>query len=305
MNKELKLLGRTKVCGEEIPKIAGGFGDKKKCMLASTIAKLHNKKVKAVNEDIRNNIQYFRTGIDIIDLRHTSFAYDLVESGFMTQNALNATKNLWLLSERGYAKVIKVFDDELSWRKYDKILDEYFEVKEEVEKTGAYITDKADPEMLRNKADEIEKLKIASDSAKFMSGLLEEAGMDSKIKLLTAKKFYQTAGIDLPIEIEEETKFYDTKQIAKELKIETKSGKPAYHAVSQIVKMLDLSEAEQQAVWESNGSWQGTVVKYRENVIGKVKEWLEENSYPSKISYTTKNGKEKNYHVVYSEVDVA
>ncbi|EGT4710713.1 toxin Bro, partial [Clostridioides difficile] len=113
-------------------------------------------------------------------------------------------------------------------------------------------------------------------------------------KLLTAKTLYKKVGIDLPIEIEEEESFFDTKQIASKLKIYSKSNKPAQMAVCEIIKKIKLEENEVKGVWETNGSWTGTVNKYTESVIDKIRNWIEENNRPAKIA-----GEKKNYHVVY------
>ena len=163
-----------------------------------------------------------------------------------------------------------------------------------IRQTGAYITNNANPEKLREKASEIEKLQLAYNSTSRLKELLDGAGFDNKSKLLTAKTLYKKAGIDLPIEIEEEESFFDTKQIASKLKIYSKSNKPAQMAVCEIIKKIDLEDGEVKGVWEINGSWTGTVNKYTKSVIDKVRNWIEENNRPAKIA-----GEKKNYHVVY------
>ncbi|HFL3543719.1 TPA: toxin Bro [Clostridioides difficile] len=163
-----------------------------------------------------------------------------------------------------------------------------------IRQTGAYITNNANPKKLREKASEIEKLQLAYNSTSMLKELLDGAGFDNKSKLLTAKTLYKKAGIDLPIEIEEEESFFDTKQIASKLKIYSKSNKPAQLAVCEIIKKIDLEDSEVKGVWETNGSWTGTVNKYTESVIDKVSKWIEENNRPTKIA-----GEKKNFHVVY------
>jgi len=132
MNKTLRLVGTTTICGVSVPKIAGGFGEDKKAMLAKTIAEIHGKQLMHVNEAINNNRSRFKDGIDIIDLKGTEFAIGLVDSEIMTRNSLNAANNIYLLSERGYAKLLKIFDDDLAWDKYEAILDEYFHMRDEI-----------------------------------------------------------------------------------------------------------------------------------------------------------------------------
>lgn len=168
------------------------------------------------------------------------------------------------------------------------------EVLPAIRQHGAYITNNANPDKLREKASEIEKLQLAYNSTSMLKELLDDAGFDNKSKLLTAKTLYKKAGIDLPIEIDEEEHYFDTKQIASKLKIYSKSNKPAQMAVCEVIKKIKLEENEVKGVWETNGSWTGTVNKYTESVIDKVKCWIDDNNKPAKIQ-----GEKKNYHVVY------
>ncbi|MDI2980272.1 toxin Bro, partial [Clostridioides difficile] len=68
-----------------------------------------------------------------------------------------------------------------------------------IRQTGAYITNNANPDKLREKASEIEKLQLAYNSTSMLKELLDNAGFDNKSKLLTAKTLYKKVGIDLPI----------------------------------------------------------------------------------------------------------
>ena len=168
------------------------------------------------------------------------------------------------------------------------------EVLPAIRQHGAYITNNADPQALRDKANEIESLDTVNKTIEILTPFLDNAGIDEKEKLLTAKTIYKKAGIELPLEIEEKEHFFDTKQIASKLKIYSKSNKPAQLAVCEIIKKIDLEENEVKGVWETNGSWTGTVNKYTKSVIDKVRNWIEENNRPTKIA-----GEKKNYHVVY------
>ncbi|EGT4252312.1 TPA: toxin Bro [Clostridioides difficile] len=197
------------------------------------------------------------------------------------------------LTESGVYKLIFKSKKEEAERFQDWISDE---VLPAIRQTGAYITNNADPDKLREKASEIEKLQLAYNSTSMLKELLDDAGFDNKSKLLTAKTLYKKAGIDLPIEINEEEHYFDTKQIASKLKIYSKSNKPAQLAVCEIIKKIDLEDSEVKGVWETNGSWTGTVNKYTKSVIDKVRTWIEENNRPTKIQ-----GEKKNFHVVYKE----
>ncbi|WP_332869660.1 Bro-N domain-containing protein [Clostridioides difficile] len=234
--------------------------------------------IKNVNENIR-----LMNEKQVVKLRNS----DISNTDIRKLN--NAGENF--LTESGVYKLIFKSRKEEAEKFQDWISDE---VLPQIRQNGAYITDNANPEKLREKASEIEKLQLAYNSTSMLKELLDGAGFDNKSKLLTAKTLYKKAGIDLPIEIDEEEHYFDTKQIASKLKIYSKSNKPAQMAVCEIIKKIKLEENEVKGVWETNGSWTGTVNKYTESVIDKVRTWIEENNKPAKIQ-----GEKKNYHVVY------
>lgn len=72
----------------------------------------------------------FTDGLDIVDLKGTEFAINLIDSGIYTQNSLNASSNIYLLSERGYSKLLKILEDDFAWEQYDKLVDGYFQMRE-------------------------------------------------------------------------------------------------------------------------------------------------------------------------------
>ena len=53
--------------------------------------------------------------------------------------------------------------------------------------------------------------------------------------------------------------------------------------------------------WESKGKWQGTVRKYSDLVIERVKCWIADNDYPSDIEYQQADGQTKAWHVTYQD----
>lgn len=133
---ELTIKGTTEVSGVIVPNIAGGFGKDKKSMLAHHVAGIHAKPLFKVNEAINNNRKRFKDNVDVIDVKaRQEFAIHLVDSGIITRNAINAANNIYLLSERGYAKLLKVFEDDLAWDKYDELLDGYFQMRDEQRET--------------------------------------------------------------------------------------------------------------------------------------------------------------------------
>ncbi|MCC0656357.1 Bro-N domain-containing protein [Clostridioides sp. ES-S-0123-01] len=234
--------------------------------------------IKNVNENIRlmNEKQF-------VKLRNS----DISNTDIRKLN--NAGENF--LTESGVYKLIFKSRKEEAEKFQDWISDE---VLPQIRQNGAYITDNANPDKLREKANEIESLDTVNKTIEILTPFLDNAGIDEKAKLLTAKTIYKKAGIELPLEIEEKEHFFDTVQIATKLNIYSKSNKPAFHAVGEIIKKLNIQDNEKLVVLESKKGWSGSVNKYSESVIDKIRNWIEENNRPTKIA-----GEEKNYHVVY------
>lgn len=127
----LSISGQTSLCGVNVPNIYGGFGNNQKAMLAKTIAELHNREVKEINRLINNNRMRFVDGMHVLDLKSKSdFEVLLNHHEIMSQNAINRSENIYLLSERGYVRLLKIMDDDTAWEKWDIIEAEYFELKE-------------------------------------------------------------------------------------------------------------------------------------------------------------------------------
>lgn len=53
-----------------------------------------------------------------------------MELGFSKQ-AFNQSNNIYLLSERGYSKLLKILEDDFAWEQYDKLVDGYFNMREQ------------------------------------------------------------------------------------------------------------------------------------------------------------------------------
>ena len=133
MAKDLiKINGVKEVNGMKFHEIEGGFGKNKKSILAKEIAIIHGRKLKKVNELINNNRIRFKDNIDIVDLNKEEFAVLLMDCGIYTQNSINASNNIYLLSERGYSKLLKIMKDDLAWKKYDELVDNYFKMRETI-----------------------------------------------------------------------------------------------------------------------------------------------------------------------------
>lgn len=138
---DLRVTGRQRFMGLEIPVVLGGFGEGKKCIADKTIAAIHGMEVKHVRELINRNIKRFEGGKDILDLKVVVLndnkkdmgeGHDILlfELGY-TQMQISKAEHIYVLSERGYAKLIKIMDTDLAWKVHDKLIDEYFELREQ------------------------------------------------------------------------------------------------------------------------------------------------------------------------------
>lgn len=129
-NNNLVVSGMVTVNSVEIHNIFGEFGENQKCLLAKEIANVHGIELKEFNRTIQRNIARFRENIDIIDLKGTKSEVEFLHHGIYTQNSLNRSNNIYLFSRKGYLKLVGLIDDDLAYDIQDKMIDEYFEIKE-------------------------------------------------------------------------------------------------------------------------------------------------------------------------------
>lgn len=128
---KLKILGQEKIGQYEFTGIEGGFGEDKRAMLVRDIAVIHNLETRTVNQTINRNIKRFKTGIDILDLKQITRSDVFSEYGFNKAQWGNAN-NIYMLSERGYAKLLKILEDDTAWDIYDELVDNYFNMRQAV-----------------------------------------------------------------------------------------------------------------------------------------------------------------------------
>lgn len=126
---ELKVLGTERIASFKFTGIEGGFGEDKKSMLVKDIAMIHGSTVKRINELINRNQNRFKKEVDIIDfLGRSERLRDFAEKhGFITSNR---TEHVYLLSERGYFKLLKILEDDTAWDIYDQLVDGYFNMRQ-------------------------------------------------------------------------------------------------------------------------------------------------------------------------------
>lgn len=130
MNR-LKINGTTEFMGIHLPIIEGGFGEDKRAMLVKDISTIHNQPLGEINRRINDNRQRFKDSIDIIDIRANGFE-PLGSVMEFTKQSFNQSKNIYILSERGYSKLVKIMDDDKSWEVHDELIDHYFKLREQV-----------------------------------------------------------------------------------------------------------------------------------------------------------------------------
>ena len=133
MEELIKNNGLTKVGEMEFHDIEGGFGEGKKSMLVKEVARIHGRELKVINQSINMNRKRFKDGVDILDLKSVNeIDRDfLIELGFSNSSIANA-KNIYLLSERGYSKLLKILEDDVAWEQYDRLVDGYFNMRKEI-----------------------------------------------------------------------------------------------------------------------------------------------------------------------------
>lgn len=174
------------------------------------------------------------------------------------------------------------------------------EVLPTLRKTGSY-------EMPKQKQEKKKKnLSAANMLVKTVSGIFKDAGVDPMFIAAEAKRLYkEQADIDIqiPLITDDTTQtLWDCTSIAKKLGIYSESGRPHDKAVSAIIQKIDLFTDEVVRTAYNRNGHDGVTVQYKESVLEKVKEWLEENSYPSLIELRLANGSINKCRVCYQEV---
>lgn len=129
---DLVVKGQMNFMGIEIPVVSGGFGEDKMCVSDKTIAEIHGQPTSEIRKTINRNIKRFKEGIDYIDLKRSNEITTLQQLGYAKQSITQA-EHIFLLSERGYAKLVKIMDDDTSWDVHDKLVDDYFNMREKLQ----------------------------------------------------------------------------------------------------------------------------------------------------------------------------
>ena len=103
---ELVVKGEIDINSITIKNIEGGFGENLKCLTINDISEVLDIDIKEANRKINTYRDFFRDGIDIIDLKTGGDLSPVLEMGY-TQAQIGNANNIYVLSERGYFKFIK------------------------------------------------------------------------------------------------------------------------------------------------------------------------------------------------------
>ena len=163
-------------------------------------------------------------------------------------------------------------------------------------KTGSY-------EMPKKDKQKKEKLPSVNMMVKNIKEALHDAGVDSKYIAAEVVRIYSDSGypVNAPV-ISDVPNLWDCTSIAKELGILSESGRPHDKAVSAIIQKLDIFSDEIVRTAYSRNGHDGVTVQYKDSVLEKVREWLNENGYPTVIEFVLSNGNSNKCKVVYGEV---
>ena len=127
---DIKVNGTQIFMGIEIPVIEGGFGENCRFVSAKTISQIHNTNLKEINQSINRLIKKNRIkeSVEYIDMFSSEILK--VTAGDLGLITSNGQKQCFILSERGYSKLIKYMDDDKSWDIMDNFIDEYFAMRQ-------------------------------------------------------------------------------------------------------------------------------------------------------------------------------
>ena len=265
MTTKLRVIGKEHIGKIEFTGIEGGFGDDKKAMLVKDIAKIHERQVKEINKLINNNHNRFRTGIDLLDLKQVISNNLFSDYGFTKAQWGNAN-HIYLLSERGYAKLLKILDDDKAWDKYDELVDNYFNQRAAIKNN--------EPSLVQQRRLAIMEDNAATRKANIMYKIAMATESDSSRQSLLAQAAKELTGeMTIPSMKQKE---YSATEVGKQLGITSTM-------VGRIANKLGI-KAEQPGQNEY-GRWINSKSRYSDK---EVPQWL----YSDKGVQAVKKGME-------------
>ncbi|VDG20660.1 hypothetical protein [Lactobacillus plantarum] [Lactiplantibacillus mudanjiangensis] len=255
---DLKVIGEEHIGKYEFTGVEGGFGEGKKAMLVKDIAVIHDQPLSEINRRINDNRKRFKNGVDILDLKQMGLSHLFSQYGFTKAQWGNAN-NIYLLSERGYSKLLKILEDDKAWEIYDQLVDNYFNMRQSIREEK--------PELIANKRLDIMEKNAATREANLIfrraALMVKIAGtVDSKTAsqaLLANAAKELTGEVTVPIMKQKE---YSAGDVGKKLGISA-------NKVGRIANQLGI-KAEQPGQNEF-GRWSNSKSQHSDK---EVPQWL-------------------------------
>lgn len=130
MKNSIKVNGTQHFMGINIPVVEGGFGENQKVILAKTIAEIHNQPLKKINQLIKENIDEFEFGVDILDLKSGYLQSTEFLSEIMNKQSISNSTNIYLLSEQGYMLLVGFMKTDKAKEIRKNLRREYFAMRQ-------------------------------------------------------------------------------------------------------------------------------------------------------------------------------
>ncbi|MGN5466613.1 ORF6N domain-containing protein [Lactiplantibacillus plantarum] len=249
---ELKVIGRERIGQYEFTGIEGGFGSNKKAMLVKDIAKIHGKEVKYINKLINQNINRFKLGIDLIDLVSDEKFKVLLMNLKFSSKAISNSNNIYLLSERGYSKLLKILEDDKAWEIYDQLVDNYFNMRQSIKENK--------PSLVAGKRLEIMEKNAVTRKANLLYKIAQATNSETSSQTLLAQAAKELTGeMTIPVMKRKE---YSASEVGKLV------GKSA-NMIGRICNRLGL-KAEQPGQ-NKYGRWSNSKSQHSDK---EVPQWL-------------------------------
>ncbi|WP_461243626.1 ORF6N domain-containing protein [Secundilactobacillus muriivasis] len=208
---DLKVIGKEHIGQYEFTGIEGGFGEGKRAMTVKDIAQVHGQDVAKINYLINQNRKRFKDWLDIIDIKNNMqlISQKNLEALGLKGRAVSNAKNIYLLSERGYSKLLKILEDDTAWDIYDQLVDNYFNMRQAINENQ--------PALLEGKHLEIMEKRANTAQANALLRIAKATASDSSRQALLAQAAKAITGeMTIPVMKDKE---YTAGQVGKQLGI--------------------------------------------------------------------------------------
>lgn len=257
---KIKFLGEKSVGGKKFDGVVGGFGQGKRSILVRDVAQILGTNVKSINQSINRNRQRFINKVDLIDLKSSpKFEKSLADLDFTPREIANAN-NIYLLSERGLAKLLKIMDSDRAWAIYENLVDEYFILKARRPLT----------EYQRQKIQEKQEEQAIKKAKLLLAAADKATTSDMKLQLLYQAQALLTGQAPLAIAPREDH-FASAAAVAKRLNVLGENEKPSGNEVMRIAyktKIVAPKGCENQYGRWDMGNW-----TFTEKGVAMIEKW--------------------------------